>query len=471
MRRIGDSLRLPGRGARRAVTVLVVLAMAACMGSAVSLTAPSLVARLGLTQPAPVDVPPEPVPLLGPLPANAPLPTSTGLSTVLDEAADDMPGEFTGTVVDPAGGAVLWERESGVPLIPGSTTKILTASAALLTLDPTAGFVTRVVAGAEPGTVVLVGGGDPTLTALPDGELGTYPTPSRLTELAAEVREAMPGPIERVLIDTTRYEGEPLAASWDPSDVADGFVTPILPLMLDGGRIDPTLQDGRRTPEPAIEAGEALAELVGADPREVAEGSAPADAQRLGSVTSAPFAELVEHVMRSSDNVLAETLAREVALVRGAPPTFTGAAEATLAALTQANFDTTGTVLVDGSGLSTDDVVPARLLGILLAAAAAPAEGETDTEFLRPMISGLPVAGGDGTLDDRFATGTPAAAGRGTVRAKTGTLSGVSSLAGVVTDADGRLLVFAFMSNGASPNVVRPRLDAMAADLSTCGCR
>ena len=66
------------------------------------------------------------------------------------------------------------------------------------------------------------------------------------------------------------------------------------------------------------------------------------------------------------------------------------------------------------------------------------------------------MAGGDGTLDDRFARDGRAAAGRGVVRAKTGTLTGVSSLAGVVTDADGRLLVFALMSNGASPGAVRP---------------
>ena len=62
-------------------------------------------------------------------------------------------------------------------------------------------------------------------------------------------------------------------------------------------------------------------------------------------------------------------------------------------------------------------------------------------------------------------------AGRGVVRAKTGTLTGVSSLAGVVTDADGRLLVFALMTNGGNTAEVRSRLDEMAATLSGCGCR
>jgi D-alanyl-D-alanine carboxypeptidase/D-alanyl-D-alanine-endopeptidase (penicillin-binding protein 4) len=57
------------------------------------------------------------------------------------------------------------------------------------------------------------------------------------------------------------------------------------------------------------------------------------------------------------------------------------------------------------------------------------------------------------------------------VRAKTGTLTGVSSLAGITTDADGRLLVFALMSNDVTPALVRPKLDAIAARLSGCGCR
>jgi D-alanyl-D-alanine carboxypeptidase/D-alanyl-D-alanine-endopeptidase (penicillin-binding protein 4) len=241
--------------------------------------------------------------------------------------------------------------------------------------------------------------------------------------------------------------------------------------MLDGGRADPELQDGPRVGDPGLAAGRALAELLDADPDTVEEGTAPSDAQRLGAVVSAPFPVLVEHMMRSSDNVLAEALAREVALVRGGDPTFDGAAEQTLEALRQAGFDPSGVVLEDGSGLSKLDRLPARLLGELVAAAAAPAEGEDDVEFLRPIITGLPVAGGDGTLDDRFGTASDAAGGRGTVRAKTGTLTGVSSLAGVVVDADGRLLVFALMSNGVNPATARPGLDAVAAGLAACGCR
>jgi len=466
--RIGDTLRLPGPGMRRSLAVLAALAVAGAAGGAIALTGPTLVQRLGLVEPVTAPAPPVPQSVLQPLAANAPTPTPAGLADVLDAAANDMPGRFAGVVIDPATGEQLWGHTPERPLVPASTGKLLTTSAALLTLNATDRLVTRVVTGPDPGTVVLVGGGDPTLTTLPEGEDGVYPDAPRISELADEVRESAPGPIDTVLIDTSRYTGPGLAPGWSEGDISGGYITAVEPLMVDGGRIDPTLQDGPRVEEPALAAGRALAEELGAD--EVEEGTAAPDAERLGAVASAPITELVEHTLRSSDNVLAEILAREVALARDGEPSFEGAAEETLAALAQAGFDTSGAELVDGSGLSKRNQVPPRLLGDLLAAAAAPAQSPNETQFLRPILSGLPVAGGDGTLDDRFSREGDAASGRGVVRAKTGSLTGVSSLAGIVTDADGRLLVFALMSNGASPGEVRPLHDEMAADLSRCGC-
>jgi D-alanyl-D-alanine carboxypeptidase/D-alanyl-D-alanine-endopeptidase (penicillin-binding protein 4) len=278
-------------------------------------------------------------------------------------------------------------------------------------------------------------------------------------------------PITRVLIDTSRYQGEGMAASWDPADIKGGYITPIEPLMLDGGRVDPTAQDGERVAQPAQATGTAFAELLGVDAKQVAETTANPNAKVLGAVSSAPIGELVENALRASDNVVAEVLAHEVAKARGGTVDFAGAAKETLAALAQAGIDTTGTQLVDGSGLSTEDRVSSRVLGAVLTAAATPAKGPQDVQFLRPILTGLPVAGGDGTLATRFGDDAGSADGRGVVRAKTGTLTDVSSLAGVVTDKDGRLLVFALMSNGGSPATVRPRLDDLAAALSTCGCR
>ncbi|MFN2496261.1 MAG: D-alanyl-D-alanine carboxypeptidase/D-alanyl-D-alanine-endopeptidase, partial [Pseudonocardiaceae bacterium] len=191
--------------------------------------------------------------------------------------------------------------------------------------------------------------------------------------------------------------------------------------------------------------------------------------QVLGEVSSPPVQDLVATVLSNSDNVLAEALAREVARAKGAEPSFAGACRAVLEVLREHGFDVGSTTLLDGSGLSVGDTVPAALLTDLLSTAAAADESQPRTAALRPLLVGLPVAGGSGTLADRY--GGSATGGRGWVRAKTGTLTGVNSLAGTVLSADGRVLVFALMSNGPDPTAVRPRLDALAAALRSCGCR
>ncbi|MGB8944597.1 MAG: D-alanyl-D-alanine carboxypeptidase, partial [Streptomyces sp.] len=88
---------------------------------------------------------------------------------------------------------------------------------------------------------------------------------------------------------------------------------------------------------------------------------------------------------------------------------------------------------------------------------------------LRSVVTGLPVAGFTGTLVDRYPKNSP---GTGVVRAKTGTLTGVNTLAGTVVDAEGRLLVFAFMTTGTTdPKAAQAALDQMASAVAKCGCR
>jgi serine-type D-Ala-D-Ala carboxypeptidase/endopeptidase (penicillin-binding protein 4) len=285
--------------------------------------------------------------------------------------------------------------------------------------------------------------------------------------------------VRRVLVDVSRYTGDALAPGWMPADVAGGYIAPIEPVMLDGGREDPTQENSPRVEKPATAAAAELARRLGADPDTVSIGTAPPGAAVLGDVSSPPIQDLVATALRRSDNVLAEALAREVARATGAPASFSGASPAVLTVLRTHGFDVSGVTLVDGSGLSVDDAVPARVLTELLSAAAAPDGSDANradanraheqrTAALRPLLVGLPVAGGSGTLADRYSGS--AAGGRGWVRAKTGTLTGVTSLAGTVQDADGRVLVFALLSNGPTPASVRPRLDTLAARLRSCGC-
>ncbi|MGH3930740.1 MAG: D-alanyl-D-alanine carboxypeptidase/D-alanyl-D-alanine endopeptidase, partial [Pseudonocardiaceae bacterium] len=252
-------------------------------------------------------------------------------------------------------------------------------------------------------------------------------------------------------------------------DVADCFFAPKSSEILDGGRAQPTLAVAPRTGTPAMAAAAELARRLGADAAAVDLGNAPSGAAVLGEVASPSVQDLVALVLSTSDNVLAEALAREVARAKGAEPSFSGASRAVLQVLGEHGFDVASATLVDGSGLSSRDAVPAKLLTELLGAAAAPSSSPRYTAALRALLVGLPVAGGSGTLADRYESS--ATGGKGWVRAKTGTLTGVNSLAGTVLDAEGRVLVFALLSNGPTPASVRPRLDALAAALRTCGCR
>jgi D-alanyl-D-alanine carboxypeptidase/D-alanyl-D-alanine-endopeptidase (penicillin-binding protein 4) len=477
-----------GRYGKRVAVVVAVLVVAAVVGLGVGLGFTTLTQQLAAAS-APATMPPPapllPRPALRPATDDGPAPTPAGVGAVLDPMiAPGGLGTLAGEVVDPATGVVLWQRHPTEALVPGSTAKLLTASAALLTLDHQERFHTTVLAGADPGTVVLRGGGDPTLSGVAHGAETGYPGAARLDDLVSQVRAAVHSPISRVLVDVSRYTGDALAPGWLPADVAGGYIAPIEPVMLDGGRADPHQDISPRAAKPATAAAAELARRLGADPDTVALGSAPPGAAVLGDVSSPTVQDLVATALRESDNVLAETLAREVAVKTGGQPSFAGASQAVLTVLARHGFDVSGAMLVDGSGLSTSDEVPATLLAALLSAAAAPDQpagtagraanqatngvNQPRTVALRPLLVGLPVAGGSGTLADRY-RGT-SAPGRGWVRAKTGTLTGVNSLAGTVLDTDGRILVFALLSNGPNPASVRPRLDALAAELRSCGC-
>jgi D-alanyl-D-alanine carboxypeptidase/D-alanyl-D-alanine-endopeptidase (penicillin-binding protein 4) len=199
---------------------------------------------------------------------------------------------------------------------------------------------------------------------------------------------------------------------------------------------------------------------------QVTRGTANQGARVLGEVQSAPVTRLVEQMLSESDNVVAEVLSRQVAVAAHRPATFAGGVAAVSDVLGSIGINA-GHAMVDGSGLSVlNRVSVAALTGVLLKA-VDPAKPE-----LHPIITGLPVAGWDGTLADRY--GGLSSAGRGAVRAKTGTLDGVSAEAGLVTDADGRQLVFAFVANGVPIGgtiQARAALDALAATLADCGCR
>lgn len=399
-------------------------------------------------------------PQVSALPKDAPEPTSDGLRIALEAAlANPDLGAFSGAVSDASTGRELWVVGADVPRLPASTTKVLTAAAALLTLPGDQRVATKVVEG-NSGQLVLVAGGDPTLTAMPPGTTGYYPGGARIGDLVDQIKASGAAPTG-IVVDTSIYSGPTMAPGWFPEDIAAGYITPTEPVMIDGGRIEPLRDESPRSATPALDTGRVLASALGLDPAAVVLGKAPSEPKVVAQVQSAPLRDRLRQMMEHSDNVLAEAIGREVAIHAGAGASFDGAAAAIGQALYSAGFDMSGLVMRDASGLSVDDRVTPRLLDQILTAASA---GER-TE-LRPLLDTLPVAGSTGSLTGRYGSG----AGAGWVRAKTGTLSDASGLAGYVVSESGQLLTFAFLSNGQPPHLARPALDALAASLRTCGC-
>lgn len=398
-----------------------------------------------------------------------PEPSASAVQTVVDAklASPALGTSTSAQVYDAATGATLMNERADQQVAPASTAKLLTAAALLNVHRVTDRFTTRVVAGASPGTVVLVGGGDPTLSAAAAGEPTAYPEAARVTDLATQVTKSLAGvKVRSVIVDDSLFSGPTTAPGWAPDDVPSSYASAITAAMVDGGRDAPTAAIRSGTPD--LAAGQALAAVLGA--RTVTFAKAPAGAKELASVGSAPVGRLIEEMLSDSDNVIAEVLARQVALADGKPASFAGGAAAVSAELAKLGI-TVGSRMLDGSGLSAADRIPASALGQVLVAAAGQREPR-----LRPILAGLSVAGWDGTLAEQGRFDGPSANGVGVVRAKTGSLTGVSGIAGVVTDTDGRLLVFSIVADGVpggDPDSAAARavLDAAVAALARCGCR
>jgi D-alanyl-D-alanine carboxypeptidase/D-alanyl-D-alanine-endopeptidase (penicillin-binding protein 4) len=405
-------------------------------------------------------------PVLASLSEDAPAPDATVLSRELAPllAAPALGAGVSAQVLDVASGDVLLDVSATDPATPASTAKLLTAVAALTTLDPSDTLETTVVAGAAPGEVVLVGGGDVTLSRTTPSQ--TYPGSPTVAELATQVVAAMPAgtSVTRVVVDSSLFSGPLTAEGWGPADAPSSYAAPVTATAVDGARVSPGSQ--ARSGQPGLDAGSALADALGARGATVVLGEAPEGAETLARVQSAPIARLVEQMLSQSDNMLAEALARQVALVSDLPASFEGGAQAVTQALTDAGVDISGVTLSDASGLSRLDRVPASLLAEVVQGAA-----DGSIEGASALLSGLPVAGYDGTLFDR-GDADPATA-PGTVRAKTGTLLGVHALAGTAVTSDGRLLAFAVVADGATGSEAAAEgvLDQIAATLAGCGCR
>ncbi|WP_432843568.1 D-alanyl-D-alanine carboxypeptidase/D-alanyl-D-alanine endopeptidase [Dactylosporangium sp. CA-092794] len=457
-----------GRAGLVAAVVALVVALAAALTGVFA--GPEVVRALGLTD-APAaawraGTPPKaPPPVLAATDGQAPVPTQSGVSAALTPllGAQALGPHITASVVDVTTGKSIFSAEQDAAMTPASTTKVVTAATVLATRGPAYRIQTRVVAGAQPGEVVIIAGGDPTLGVFPTSY---YPGAARLDDLAAQVKQSLGDVVStKVTYDVSVFSGPGIGPGWDADATTGGSGAVITPLMTEGGRTKATKYSDRYA-QPDLQAAQAFAKLLGVPTNAVGPGTAPQGAKQLGKVESAPVARMVEFMLQESDNVLADSLARQVALAKNQPASFDGAAAAMKGVLQDLGMPVTGYGLVDGSGFSRNDrLSPALLTGVLSMAARA------DRGDLHAIFSGLPVAAYSGTLATRFLKAQEGGSAAGLVRAKTGTLTGVNSLTGIVVDVDGRTLAFAFMADQTTnANQAVIALDRVAAALAACGC-
>lgn len=372
-------------------------------------------------------------------------------------------GTLGALVLDGESGKVLYRKGQNRAMTPASTMKLLTSAAVLDALGPGHRFVTAVQS-PKPGTIVLVGGGDPYLRDVADED---HPERASLADLAEQTAATLKE--QGVTKVRLRHDARLFAGTgWNPTwpDRYGDEVAATSALWVNGARTN-NVNPGPRDADPAQAAARKFAAALEKEGIEVAgeiqAGTAGKDSEPIAEVESEPLDVIVESVLRHSDNDAAEVLFRHVGAVDGS-----GSIKASAAAVKQRLSDldvwVDGTSVVDGSGMSRDNAVPARLIAKVVALGLS-----EDHPDLRSLLTGLPVAASTGSLQGRFfAPGTEL--GRGAVRAKTGTLTKVHALGGYTRTESGRVVVFAFLVNGGEDYPARVYLDRVASAVTACGC-
>lgn len=406
--------------------------------------------------------------------AEAPMPSAAAVQALADQLdRDPRVGRSTGvSVVDIATGTVLADVAASDPQVPASNEKLLTAAAVTIGVDPALRLRTTVVlnqsASSSSAQLTLVAGGD-MLLAADHGHGGSQRGAvgfAGLGDLADQVVTALAekgiATVE-VVVDDSAFEGPSIPSGWPSYAISGGYASAATGLAVNVGKVT----DGEivpRYPDPSMNAGEVFAARLndrGVAVSRVTRGDAGEGDVVVATVESAPIGDVVEYMLEVSENTLAEVLVMILAVESGQPGTTAAGLAQMAVTLEGAGLDLTGVRMDDGSGFTATDRVPPQVLTHLLVLLATNATYDD-------MLERLPVSGLRGTLWDRYVTSDAA----GVVRAKTGSLTGVTALSGTVVTADGRWLAFSVLADGMPAGQVRPRaaVDEFVAALAACGC-
>ncbi len=368
--------------------------------------------------------------------------------SIAEAAADPRLGTLSASIVNVATGEALFDRNAATPQSPASVMMVLTAAAATKALGPGTQLTTKVVAGSTPGTVVLVGGGDPTLSTTPNSFYDGAPLMADLASAAVDkYDELYPGvEITQVVLDATYWDSaDDWDDSWPASLRSDGYQPFITALMVNGDRRDPTASVSPRGSDPIAAAGEAFAAAAGLGDVTFSRGSAIGSTV-LAEVKSQPISTLVEQMLETNDNTLAEMLARAVSKATGSNGGSASLNQVIPGALAELEIPEASTLTVkDGSGESPLNAVPPLYFAHLMAKLQA---GASD---LGGVYSAMPSSGA--------------------LVATSGVIANERSLTGVVTAGDGTPLAFAFyaIGEGTSSRDSSGALEALAEAAGACG--
>ncbi len=454
-------------------------------------------------------------PAVLPAAADAPMPSTPGLAKALAAPSRDpaLGGSVAIDIRDATTGQPLYAVGADLPRVPASTAKLLTAAAIVQagaparegrSDEPESGdgtpsdlqerIATTAVRGATRDQVILRAGGD-LLLAPGRGNPGAVLGRAGLADLAGQVattmkRDGMTS--VSLALDESFAAGPRLAPGWEQADVDLGLTGPIAMIGLASERPEP----GKPVPaDPGASVAEAfrtaltgagitvrpgLTRITGAagsstDGSTAASAASPAATtgnsaeEELGRVESAALLDVLGYALDMSDNALTESLARRAAYQAGAGTDVAQVATWVRSQVGTMGLSTDGLTLADASGLSAGSTVPVRTLSDLLVLALGPDRRWPDLAIL---VQELPVSGYDGTLFDRYLS-RPQRLGAGMVRAKTGTLTGVSGLAGTVLTRDGRVLAVAVIADripAGGTSAGRAALDRLMTALAGCGC-
>lgn len=376
-----------------------------------------------------------------------PTPLAEGVAAEREEALREAAAEELEQLIPPGSCLVvarddepLVEVDPLLPVIPASNQKLLIAAVALDVLGPDHTFVTELVGpppvdGVVPGSVYLVGGGDPVLRTADVPDPQRYPA-FNTTAIEPLVEQLLAAGITRidgdVVGDGSRYDDEFRVPTWGEG-ITNYEAGPYDALLINDGM----LYD-RYGLEPSRSAARVFLDIVLASGIQVtgtsSDGPRPADAVTLASVESAPLTEVLAELLHTSDNNTAEMLVKEIGYVARGEGTRPAGLAVVQERLHRWGVPLEGHVVEDGSGLSRNNrSTCAALHAIVSATPVADQLGEL-----------LPVAGQEGTLTDQL-VGTPA---EGEMVAKTGTLTDVKALTGLQPDAAGDPVAFSVVLNG-----------------------